>query len=65
MPNKLKWTVEIEVDKALISDGFTITEERVLTMLHDNYGFAYQHEFAARILSAPDESEILKLQGAL
>lgn len=60
----LKWTVEFEVDESWVADGFTLTDERALDMLsHDLQWAIVDTELSARVVKAPSEDRIAKLQG--
>jgi len=61
---KLKWVVEIEVDARIVGDGFDLTDVRAVRMLKEHLPYAFGSELGARVLEAPKESEIRKLQGA-
>lgn len=60
---KIKWVVEIGVDKCWIEDGFEVTKERVEEMLQRDLQFATGSEVSARVLSSPDKKVIKKIQG--
>jgi hypothetical protein len=58
-----KWTVQIEIDPIWVRDGFNLTRERMLEILSKTLDFAYEHEFDAQIISAPDPKQIRVEQG--
>jgi hypothetical protein len=60
---RLKWTVEIRVDKSWIADGFDLTNERAKAMVAKTLPFANNSEFSARVIGKPDRKEIRKAQG--
>ena len=60
---KLKWIVELSVDQSWIADGFNLTKERAHSMLAHDLCYAYDYELKAKIISAPSDKEIAKLQG--
>ena len=60
---KIKWVVEIGVDKCWVEDGFEMTRERMERMLQNELQFASGTEVSARIISAPDKRVIKKIQG--
>ena len=59
---KIKWVVEIGVDRCWVEDGFEVTKERVENMLQRDLQFALGREVSARILSSPDKKVIKKIQ---
>ena len=61
--SKLKWTVEIAIDKTWIEDGFNLTKERAEEMVRHELPYSYGHETSVRIISKPDKKVIDKLQG--
>jgi len=63
MGNKLKWTVEFEVDKSWVEDGFDLTNEFAQNMIESALPFAYSDELSAKVISSPNEEEIAKIQG--
>lgn len=58
-----KWTVEFEVTRNWVEDGFELTDERAHEMLSNDLQYAYSHELGAKITKAPDPKEIRKVQG--
>lgn len=59
----LKWTVEIEVSRQWVEDGFDLDQERVTEMVEDLIHFAYPGEIRAKVVSAPDAGRIRRIQG--
>lgn len=62
-PKWFTWTVEFKVDATWVEDGFDLTSERAKRMLAYDLQFARDSEIKARVLSAPDEKLIRKMQG--
>ena len=60
---KFKWTVEFTVDASWVADGFEITAERAHDMLAATIGGAFNHEISAKVLKAPPQAAIRKVQG--
>lgn len=60
---KLKWTVEFEVSENWVADGFEFSDELALEMLSDVLGYAYERELGARVVKAPSQLKIAKIQG--
>ena len=60
---KIKWVVEIGVDKCWVEDGFEMTKERMERMLQHELQFAYGSEVSAKVLSGPDKRVIKRIQG--
>lgn len=60
---KFKWVVEITVDKTWVEDGFELTNDRANDMVRKEVAYAYGHEVSARVLSAPPQDEIKRVQG--
>lgn len=63
MPKPYTWTVELTVDASWVADGFDLSDERAKEMLNRELPFAYGHEIAAKVISAPDAERIAKEQG--
>lgn len=64
MSNKFfKWTVEFQVSDNWVADGFELTDERALEMLQNDLSYAYGYELKAKVISAPDQEAIRKVQG--
>lgn len=58
------WTLELKVSETWVEDGFQFADseeaqERFAALLP----YAHSHEFAARVLSAPKDSDVAKAQG--
>lgn len=58
-----KWTVEFEVTRNWVEDGFNLTDERAHKMLSNDLQYAYNYELGAKVTKAPDPKEIRKVQG--
>ena len=58
-----KWTVEFTVAPIWVADGFDLSDERAKAMLAHDLGYAYRHELAARVVSAPHSDAIAQAQG--
>lgn len=67
-----KWTIEIEVGKDIVADGFDLApskdaaenDEELTCLIRDNLvPFSYEWEVKCKVLSAPPRKEILKEQG--
>jgi hypothetical protein len=58
-----KWVVEIEVHPRWVADGFNLTEEALINMLSRRLDYAYESEYAAKVLEAPDPKQIRAEQG--
>ena len=65
MGKRFKWTIEIEVDETWVADGFNLTDDSATEMLGKRLGWAYSHEFSARVLTSPPPVEIQRAQGFL
>lgn len=64
MSKKLTWTVKLSVDESWVADGFELTNERALNMLANDLGWAnIGTELAAKVVKAPSQKLIKKLQG--
>lgn len=63
MSKKFKWTVEFEVDKVWVADGFELTNDRAKAMIEHQLGYAYPHETKAKVIVAPNQKDIRKAQG--
>lgn len=57
-----RWTVEFAVADSWVADGFEMTDERALAMLHTELPHACGPELAASVLTAPLPEAILALQ---
>jgi hypothetical protein len=63
-PKMFKWTVEFSISENWVADGFDLTDERALSMLSRDLGFAYEGtEIQAKVVKAPSQAKILKAQG--
>ena len=58
-----KWTVEFSVDAVWVADGFELTDETALEMLACRLGYAVESELGARVIKAPSQKRIAKVQG--
>ena len=57
------WTVEFQVNAVWVADGYNLTAERAKEMLAADLRDAFEHEIAARIISAPHPAAILAERG--
>lgn len=60
---RLKFSVEFEVDETWIADGFDLDDDRAMDMLRKTLGWAREDELGARVISAPDPELIKWFQG--
>lgn len=61
---KLKWTIEISVDKIWVADGFDCTDDDALDMLANRLRSAnIGTELKARVVKRPAAKIVAKLQG--
>jgi len=61
---RLKWTVQFEVDEIWVADGFVMTDQRALEMLSNDLAYANMNsELGAKVIKAPKNERIAKLQG--
>ena len=60
---KLKWTIEIGVDKRWVEDGFDITKDNIIDKLQTLLPYAYSNELSGKILKSPTRREIRTMQG--
>jgi hypothetical protein len=58
-----KWTVEIQVHRTWVEDGFKLTNERAKSIIEHALPYSNGAETKARVLSGPDADEIAKVQG--
>lgn len=58
-----KWTVEIQVHKTWVEDGFELTNERAHGMLAKALPYANNAELKAKVLSGPSADAVAKEQG--
>lgn len=58
-----KWTVEIQVHRTWVEDGFELTNESAKEMIENRLSHATGAETKARVLSGPEPDEIAKVQG--
>lgn len=63
VPKWFKWTVEIQVEKSWVADGFELDKEKAHEMLTKILPSAYNTELKARVLTKPDKKMIRKVQG--
>lgn len=59
---QFKWVVEFEIDEVWVADGFEMTDERANAMIQSEIGYAYDYEAKAKVLKAPPQSAIRKVQ---
>lgn len=57
------WTVSFTVAPLWVQDGFTLSDERALSMLASEIGTAAEGELSAKVLVAPSPADIAKAQG--
>ena len=58
------WTVEFQVSRTWVEDGFDLTDERALDMLSEDLSYAnIERELKAKVLSAPDPHEVAQAMG--
>lgn len=64
---KLKWLVEFSVDLLWVADGFDPRgqegDQMFKDMLADKLGWAYENELGAKIIKAPDQAKVKRIQG--
>ena len=61
---KLKYIVELSIDKTWIMDGFDIrTKQDIRDLLQRVLPYAHGHEVGGRVIHAPSLKEVRKLQG--
>lgn len=58
-----KWTVEIQVERSWVADGFELDNDRAHDMLASTLPHALGFELKAKVLTAPPLTEILHEQG--
>jgi len=58
-----KWVVEIQIADTWVEDGFEITNDNIVDRLQEWLPYAYSHEVNGKVLKAPKQSVIKKLQG--
>ena len=58
-----KWTVEFQVHRTWVEDGFDLDDERALNMLSHDISWAVDGELRAKVLKRPNKKEVLKAQG--
>lgn len=57
------WTVEFSVHKTWVEVGFEMTDERAHQMIQNDLSYSYPEETRAKVLKAPDQKAIRKVQG--
>lgn len=57
------WTIEVEVDRVWIEDGFDLDDEKATDIFLGALSMAYEGEVKARILARPPRSALLRAQG--
>lgn len=58
------WRVEFQVSETWVEDGFDLTDERALSMLSRDLGYAnIETELGARVLASPNPTTIAKASG--
>lgn len=63
MKKTYKWIIEIEVDPSWVADGFDMTDERAHEMLQKELPYSHSWETSAKVLTAPNKSDIMDEQG--
>lgn len=63
MDEPYTWIVKIQVHPRWVADGFDLTDDRLRGILEKVFDFAYEHEFAGKVIDAPDPKEIRQEQG--
>ncbi len=65
IPKTFKWTIEIEIDEAIVTDGFDLKDDEEITDLIYEKIFPawYPHEVSAKLIKSPDEKDIRRAQG--
>lgn len=58
-----RWTVEFEVHKTWVMDGFEFTDERAKSILANELSYAHGSELRAKVLTGPPDAAIAKEQG--
>lgn len=59
-----KWTVEIEVHRTWVEDGFDLSsDDEVHSMIANRLPHAYSSEIRGKVIEAPDPKAIRKVQG--
>lgn len=60
---KFKWTIEIEVDKVWIQDGFDPDAEQIKYIFLRALGFAQDGEVKVKVVERPSDRDIATAQG--
>lgn len=64
---KLTWTIELGIEDTWIADGFDLKTEDDIEALKEaiqhRLPWAYGHEISLRVLRAPADEKVKKLQG--
>lgn len=64
MGRRFKFVVAFEVDEVWVADGFDIrTTAQARGLIESRLGWAYGHEYDARVVAAPSHDEVLTTQG--
>ena len=58
-----KWTVEIEIHKHWVEDGFDLTDERLHNVLAHALPYANGNELRGKVLCKPDDVDVAKAMG--
>lgn len=63
MGQRIKWVIEVSVDKSWVADGFDFTKQRARDMVGHALPMANGNEYDARILAKPDPLTVRRIQG--
>ena len=58
------WTATIAVRGNWVVDGFDLDHERLMEMLREDLGYAYEHELHVQVTTAPPNAMIRAVQGS-
>lgn len=58
-----KWTVEFQVHRTWVEDGFDLTNDRAKSIIENVLAHSYGSETKARVLSSPAPDAIARAQG--
>lgn len=58
-----RWTVEIEVHKTWVEDGFDLTPDNIHERMWKMVPHAYAHEIRARVVDAPPRKALMVERG--
>lgn len=63
MTRYFTWQVEISVAENVVADGLDLDEGDLHDTLMHAFPYVFEHEIRCRMIKAPDENEIAKVQG--